>query len=65
MSSSEEFQVIFDAAVACAQMAEQTYDALCNNAVVSSQRIARRYIFKNYEEANQCLVQDYFQENTT
>ncbi|XP_052619882.1 uncharacterized protein LOC111903558 [Lactuca sativa] len=34
-SSSEEFQVIFYAVVACAQMAEQTYDALCNNAAAS------------------------------
>ena len=65
MSSSEEFQVIFDAAVACAQMAEQTYDALCKNVAASSQRRTRRYICRNREEANQRLVQDYFVENAT
>ncbi|XP_052622088.1 uncharacterized protein LOC128125826 [Lactuca sativa] len=64
-SSSEEFQTIFDVVVACAQMAKQTYDALCNNAAASSQRRTQRYIFRNCEEANQRLVQDYFEQNVT
>ncbi|XP_023766690.1 uncharacterized protein LOC111915250 [Lactuca sativa] len=55
-SSFEEFQVIFNVAIACAQMAEQTYDVLCNKAAESSQRRARRYIFRNREEANQRLA---------
>ncbi|XP_023760440.1 uncharacterized protein LOC111908873 [Lactuca sativa] len=65
MSSSEEFQTIFDTAIACVQMAEQTYNVVCNNAAVSSQRRTRRYICRNREEANQRLVQDYFAENAT
>ncbi|XP_023761081.1 uncharacterized protein LOC111909490 [Lactuca sativa] len=64
-SSSEEFQTIFNVVVACAQMTEQTHDALCNNTAASSQRKTRRYIFRNREEANQHLIQDYFQENAT
>ncbi|KAL7582728.1 uncharacterized protein LOC111903070 [Lactuca sativa] len=64
-SSSEEFQVIFYATITCVQMAEQTYDALCNNTAESSQQRTRRYVCINREEANQRLIQDYSQENTT
>ncbi|XP_023736868.2 protein ALP1-like [Lactuca sativa] len=64
-SSSEEFQTIFDTAIACVQMAEQTYNVVCNNAAASSQQRTRRYIYRNREEANQRLVQDYFAENAT
>ncbi|XP_023748457.1 uncharacterized protein LOC111896709 [Lactuca sativa] len=62
-SSSEEFQTIFDTAIACVQMVEQTYIVVCNNAAASSQRRTRRYICRKHEEANQRLVQDYFAEN--
>ncbi|KAL7615891.1 hypothetical protein Lser_V15G01179 [Lactuca serriola] len=62
-SSSEEFQTIFDTAIACVQMAEQTYIVVYNNAAASSQRRTRRYICRKHEEANQRLVQDYFAEN--
>ncbi|XP_023766990.1 uncharacterized protein LOC111915574 [Lactuca sativa] len=64
-SSSEEFQTIFDTAIACVQMAEQTYNVVCNNAAASSQQRTRKYIYTNREEANQRLVQDYFAENVT
>ncbi|KAL7607680.1 hypothetical protein Lser_V15G13332 [Lactuca serriola] len=64
-SSSEEFQTIFDTAIACVQMAEQTYNVVCNNAAASSQQRTRRYIYRNREKANQRLVQDYFAENAT
>ncbi|XP_023762538.1 uncharacterized protein LOC111911000 [Lactuca sativa] len=64
-SSSEEFQTIFDTAIACVQMAEQTYNVVCNNAAASSQQRTRIYIYRNREEANQRLVQDYFAENAT
>ncbi|XP_052623594.1 uncharacterized protein LOC111886905 [Lactuca sativa] len=38
MSSSEEFQTIFDTVIASVQMAEQTYNVVCNNAAASSQQ---------------------------
>lgn len=64
-SSFEEFQFLFYSVVACGQMAEQAYASLCNNIAKSSQKRTQRYIYKNREEVNQCLIQDYFHENAT